>query len=238
MLAGDMRRLMLAAIPLALFGCDAPTAAPAASASAIAAPAPPPPPQTAAAPPAPPDVDVAQIQKALKCGGDARSGVCGVLAKMASCKAWDPIVPSGDGRWLGRGWVVEGAKTTDQVTMLRARRVPTSEVGPGQLGVRIAIADLPKQEGAAFEQADRALRALERADVPPKSSPTLEYVKQRTQWSEAAALRTAGGQVYALTSGGAYLCQSPGRAVLVAQRDPAHGASGDGLYAELWPTSW
>jgi len=238
MLAVDMRRLMLAAIALALFGCDAPTATPAASASAIAAPPPPPPPQTAAAPPAPPDVDVAQLQKALKCGGDAHSGACGVLAKMASCKAWDPIVPSGDGRWLGRGWVVEGAKTTEQVTVLRARRVPTSEVGPGQLGVRVAIADLPKQEGDAFEQAGRAIRAFERGDVPAKSSPTLEYLKQRTQWSEAAALRTVGGQVYALTPGGAYLCQGPGRAVLIAQRDAAHGANGDGLYAELWPTSW
>ena len=235
MLAGAMRRLSLAALAVALAACDSPTAAPAASAAVSAAP---PPHETAAPappPPPPPDVDVAQLQKALKCGGDAHSGACGVLAKMASCRAWDPIVPSGDGRWLGHGWVVEGAKTTDQVTVLRARRVPTSEVGPGQLGVRIALAELPKQEGAAFDQADRAIRAFERSDVPSKSNPTLEYVKQRTTWPESAALRTVGGQVYALTTNGAYLCQGPGRSVLVRG---ARGASGDGLYAELWPTSW
>jgi hypothetical protein len=233
MLGAAMRRPLLAAVAVALAACDAPSAAPAASASA----APPPPPAASApAAPPPPDLDVGALQKALKCGGDAKSGACGVLAKMASCTAWDPIVPSGDGRWLGHGWLVEGAATTDQLTVMRARRVPTGEVGPGQIGVRIAVADLPKQEGDAFEHADRALRAFERQDVPPKSSPTLEYLKKRTEWPEASAMRTTGGQVYALTQNGTYLCQGPRRTVLVAQRGASHG--GDGLYAELWPTSW
>jgi hypothetical protein len=231
-----MRRSLLAVLAIALCHCDKPDPAPAASASAAASP--PPAATTAAAAPAPPDLDVASLQKALKCGGETGSGACGVLAKMASCAAWNPVVPSGDGRWLGRGWLVEGAKTTDQVTLVRARRVPTAEVGPGQIGVRIAIADLPKHEGAAFEQADRAIRAYERADVPRHGNPTVDYVKQRTDWPEAAALRTSGSQVYALVPGGAYLCQGPGRSLLVAQRAESARAGGDGLYAELWPTSW
>jgi hypothetical protein len=234
-----MPRPALAALGLALLGCDNSAPAPAASASAAAQAAPPPAATTApaAAAPAPPDLDVAAQQKALKCAADAKSGLCGVLARMGSCSAWNPIVPSGDGRWLGRGWLVEGAKTTDQFTLVRARRVPTGEVGPGQIGVRISITDLPKQEGAAWEQADRAIRRYERADVPQHGSPTIEYVKQRTDWPETFAMRTAGGQVYALTPGGAYLCQS-NRALLVVQRAASGGASGDGLYAELWPTSW
>jgi hypothetical protein len=187
-------------------------------------------------PPAPSDLDVASLQKALKCGGDTKSGPCGVLARMAKCTAWDPDVPSGDGRWLGHGWVVDGAKTTDQITVLRARRAPTSEVGPGQLGVRIALAELPSQEGVAFDQADRALRAFERGDVPPRTSPTLEYVKKRTEWPDAFAVRTTGGQVYALTPGGTFLCQGPSRTVLAVER--AGHAGGDGTYAELWPVSW
>lgn len=233
-----MRRPALAVLALALAACDNPAPAPAASASAAAAP---PPPATAAAPavPTPPDLDIAAQQKAMKCASDAKSGLCGVLARMASCAVWNPVVPSGDGRWLGRGWLVEGAKTTEQVTVVRARRVPTAEVGPGQLGVRVAIADLPKQEGPAFEQADRAIRAFERADVPPKSNPTLEYLKQRTDWPESAAMRTAGGQqVYALTQGGAYLCQGPTRSLLLVQRAASGGAGGDGVYAEVWPVSW
>jgi len=238
-----MRRPALAALVLALSACDsaAPTAsAKASGSSAAASPLPTQAPLTEAPPaaPAPPDLDLPAAQKALKCGGDARSGACGVLAKMARCAAWNPVVPSGDGRWLGHGWLVESGKTTDQVTLVRARRVPTGEVAPGQLGVRIAVTDLPRQEGPAFDQADRAIRAFERADVPPRSSPTLEYVKQRTDWPEAYAARTVSGQIYALTQNGTYLCQGPGRSLLVAQRSTAQGTSADGLYAELWPTSW
>jgi hypothetical protein len=235
-----MHRPALALLGLALLGCeDKPAPAPAASASSARAEAPPAAtPAQAAAAPAPPDLDLAAQQKALKCATDAKSGLCGVLARMGSCSAWNPVVPSGDGRWLGRGWLVEGAKTTDQFTLVRARRVPTGEVGPGQIGVRISITDLPKQEGAAWEQADRAIRAYERADVPQHGNPTIDYVKQRKDWPETFAMRTTGGQVYALTPGGAYLCQGPNRALLVVQRAATGGASGDGLYAELWPTSW
>jgi hypothetical protein len=191
---------------------------------------------TAPAAPAPADLDVASMQKALKCASDAKSGPCGVLAKMAKCSAWDPMVPSGDGRWLGHGWVVEGAKTTDQIALLRARAVPLSEVGAGQLGVRIALADLPKQEAVAFEQADRVLRAFDRGDVAPRSSPTIDYIKQRKEWPDAFAARTAGGHVVALTPGGTFLCQGASRTVLAIER--AARAGGDGTYAELWPVSW
>jgi len=233
-----MRRPALAALAVVLLGCDKPSPDAAASASApITASAPPPPTAAAAPAPAPPDLDVAAQQRALKCG-DTRSGACGVLAKMATCTAWNPIVPSGDGRWLGHGFLVEGAKTTAEITLLRARRVPTSEVGPGQLGVRISVTDLPKQEGAPFDQADRAIRAYERTDVPPRSSLTLDYIKRRTDWPESAAVATAGGQVYALSANGIYLCQGASRSLLLLQRATSRGLSADGLYAELWLTSW
>lgn len=231
-------RLHLAAFALALRACEQPSSTPVASASAAA---PPPPAALASAPPAaapaPPDLDLAAVQKALKCGGE-KTGACGVLAKVASCTAWNPSVPSGDGRWLGHGWLVEGGKTTEQLTLVRARRVPTNEVGPGQLGVKIAITDLGKQEGQAFEQADRVIRIFERSDTPPRSSPTLEHVKQRTEWPESSAMRTVGAQVYALTQNGAYLCEGAKRTVLLVQRGSVRGASADGLYAELWPISW
>ena len=97
---------------------------------------------------------------------------------------------------------------------------------PARSGSKVAIAELPKQEGPAFEQAERTIRAYERKDVPPKSSPTVEYVKQRTDWPESFAMRTTGGQVYALTQGGTYLCQGPSHELLVVQRGATHGASG------------
>jgi hypothetical protein len=227
-------RSALPILALALVACDdkpapAPAAASAAPAATTAAP-------ESAAPvaPPPPELDVAAQQRATKCGADAKSGVCGVLAKMAACQAWNPIVPSGDGRWLGRGWVVEGAKTTDQFTVVRARRVPTSEVAPGQLGVRIGVGEILKQEGAPYEQADRAIRAYERAD-PPHQSPTVDYVKQKKDFTESFAAKTAGTQIMAQTPQGMFFCQV-GRGLYMVQRASASG--GDGLYGELWPISW
>jgi hypothetical protein len=230
-----MRRASLL-LALLLAGCDKP--APTAGASTSAALAAPPPTTEAAPAVAPPDLDVAAQQRALKCGGEGKTGPCGVLAGMESCKAWNPVVPSGDGRWVGWGWVVEKGKTTDQFALVRARRVPSNDVGPGQLPVRISVTDLPKSEGAAWEQADRAIRAFARADVPPRGNPVPDYVKNRTDWPEVSALRTAGGNVYAMSNGGTYLCQGPNRALLVVQRASAAGAGGDGIYGQLWPTSW
>jgi hypothetical protein len=230
------RALPVVALVLAA-GCDDKPSAPAHAASAApstTAETPKADPGPAAPPPA--ELDVASVQKALKCATDAKSGACGVLAKMVTCTPWNAIVPSGDGRWLGRGWLVEGAKTTDQFTLVRARRVPTSEVAPGQLGVRIAVADIAKQEGGAYDQADRVIRAFERADVPPHGNPTLDYVKQKTDWSESFAAKTSGNQVVALTAHGTYFCQGSARSLVLVQR--ASGTGGDGLYAELWPTSW
>jgi hypothetical protein len=64
----------------------------------------------------------------------------------------------------------------------------------------------------------------------------MEYVKQRTQWSEAGAVKTTGGQVQVFGQSGTFFCQGGSRAVLAVQR--ADRTSGNGTYAELWPVSW
>jgi hypothetical protein len=228
-----MRRLLPALALLALAACDPPpssSAAASASASAAPAPASTPAPEPLAAPD---NLDVASLQKSLKCGGDAKAGACGVLARFTSCTAWDAVSPGGEARFLGRGVAVEGGKSRDAFVVVRSRRVPLAEVAPGQIGAKIAVGELTKDEGGAFDQADRTVRAFERNDVPPKSSPTLEYLKKRTEWKEAFAAKTTGGQVFAE---GAYLCQGPRHELLLVQRGSK--SSADGLYAELWPVTW
>lgn len=190
-------------------------------------------------PPAPDDLDVAAVQKALKCANDSKYGPCRVLAGFTSCnKEWNPVAPSGDARWLGRGYVVEGSKTTEIFSMVRSKRVPSSEIAPGQLPVKIGIAELEKEEGAAFDQAERAIRAFERGDSAPRSSPTLEYIKKRESWPDAFGSRTVGGQVYAMAQGGIFVCQGKKQQLLVVQRSTTKASSGDGLYAEVYATSW
>jgi len=187
---------------------------------------------------APADLDVAAQKKALKCGGDAKSGPCAVLQAFGTCVAWNPVVPSGDGRWIGRGYRVEGGKTTEEVTLLRARRVPSNETAPGQLPAKIAVTDLAKEEGQAFAQADKLINTLKRSDVPAKSNMALEHLKKREAWPEGFSMKTTGGQVYVLSQGGTFVCQGPKRELYVVQRAATRGSQGDGLYAEVWSATW
>jgi hypothetical protein len=242
--------LLVVASPLVLAACDkspAPGAAPSASALASARPAAPPSPSAAPepAPPPPDDLDVASLQKALKCPAATRigAGPCGVLAGFATCTPFSATIPGGDGRWMGRGYVVEHGKQsdkfkTDQYTLLRLIKVPAAEVGPGQLPIKIAIADIPKDQDTAFNQAERAIRAFERQDVPKRVSPAVDYVKSRSSWTDAGATRTKGGHVYVITDGGAFVCQGSKQQLFLIDRDKLGAAAGDGLYAELWAISW
>lgn len=225
-----------------LSGCDPKGAEPggatttsAASAASTGAPSPA---ATEPAPPPPPDLDVAALQKTMACAANAKTGPCGVLAGFATCKAWSAEVPSGDGRWIGRGFEVDGKKTTEQVTVLRARRVPMGEVGPGQLPARVGIGAIEKETGAPFNEADKALRAMERSDVPPKGNAAIEHLKGMTQWSEAFVTRTTGGQVYGLSHGGLYVCEGPKRELYVVRRASTRTGTGDGIYATLWGATW
>lgn len=233
--------LLVTLVSVASLHCDKPSGqgAPSTSAAPTASASPAPTASVAEPPPPPPDdLDLAALQKALKCPAEPKSGPCKVLASFAACKEWNAISPSGDARYLGRAHIVEGGKTTEQITVVRSKRVPSQEVAPGQLPVKIAITDIPKEEGAAFDQAERAIRAFERSDVPPRSNPTLEYIKKRTEWPEAHAAKTASGQVLVNTGGGAYLCQGPRQQLVVVKKSERVGADADGLFAELWPTTW
>lgn len=234
---------LAATVIAAASGCDkAPTPGSGAASASVSAPPPvsaPAPTPAQPAPPPPDDLDAAALLKALKCVADSKLGPCRVLAGFASCnKDWNPVSPSGDARWLGAGYVVENGKTTEIISIVRSKRVPTTEIAPGQLPVKIGIAELEKQEGAAYDQAGRAVRAFERGDQPPRSSPTLEYIKKRENWPESFASKTVGGQVYSITQGGTFVCQGKKQQLLVVQRSSSKASSGDGLYAELYPTSW
>jgi hypothetical protein len=236
-----MRRSALALVISALLlpACDPPSSGGAASAAPSAAPAPTAPPEPVAeAMPPPEDLDVASLQKALKCAAKAKEGPCSVLAKYTTCTAWNPISPSGDARYIGRGFTIEGAKSTESVVVVRARRVPTNEVGPGQLPVRIGVGEMSKEDGMAFDQAAQTIRIYERSDTPGRASATLEYLKKRTDWTEAFANKTVGGQVYGIMRAGTFLCQGARQTVLMVQKAGSRSSSADGLYAELWQAIW
>jgi hypothetical protein len=187
---------------------------------------------------APADLDVAALKKGLKCANDAKSGPCFILAAFSTCTPWNAIVPSGDGRWIGFGHRVENGKTTDTPTILRARRVPANEVAPGQIPVKIGFMEIAKEEGSAYSQADKVIRALARADVPAKSNPALEFLKKREEWPEGYAVKTVSGQVYIAAHGGTFACQGPKQQIYVVQKAATRSSQSDGLYGELWAATW
>jgi hypothetical protein len=187
------------------------------------------------------DLDVGAVQKLLHCAPDATSGPCKVLAAMGACTAWNAVSPSGEGRYIGRGWVVQGTSTEEHVTILRARTLTASETANGQLPVKISLGEVPTDAGPAYAQAGRAVNAYERHDVPPARNSTVAYLKEKTDWpSDSRAMRTTGKMVKTFSDRAAFLCQGVGQDVLLVQ--PAHagpaGTTADGLYADLWPSTW
>jgi hypothetical protein len=238
---------LIGALVPALGACDGQGGAPSAAGSAAAtattatATAPTTAPATASAatdpvPPPPDDLAVAELQKALQCGG-GKAGPCAIVSGFTGCTVWSANLPSGEGRWIGRGFTVEKGKTTEGIAMMRVRRVPTTEVGPGQLPVKLGIAELLADD-PAYKQAGLAVRTYERQDTPPKNNAGVEHLKQRTDWVESFATRTAGGQVYALSGGGTFVCQGPKQQLLLVRRSGSRTDKADGVYAELWATTW
>jgi hypothetical protein len=183
---------------------------------------------------------VAALQKLLHCAADASGGPCKVLAAMTSCTVWNATAPSGEGRYIGRGWTVHEGATEEKVTILRSRTAPPGETASWQLPVKISIGEIPKDAGPAFAQSGRAVNAYERHDVPPAKNAAIDYLKQKNDWlNDSRAVRTTGTMVQTFSDQPAYLCQGSQHDLLMVQQGfGAQGKSADGLYAQLWSATW
>ncbi len=188
------------------------------------------------------DADIATLAHGLKCtpGSPPKvAGPCTVLVAMEKCRDWGGGTPSGDGRWMGRGWEATGAATATEITILRSHAVPQADVKPWQLPIKIAIGSIGKDAGSALSQADAAINAYARhAPAPPKNA-AVEFVKQKSDWAgEVPAATTMGSMVETFSDRPTYICQgSDARIELVQQASADIGLKADGLYAELWPVN-
>jgi len=188
------------------------------------------------------DADVATLEAGLKCtpGSPPKvAGPCKVLVAMKTCSDWESVASSGDDRWIGHGWQATGTTTVNQVTILRSRTVPPTEVKPWQLPVKIAVGVIGKDAGRAFAQADVAINAYAHHAGPPTKNAAVDLLKQKSDWTdEAAAARTMGSMVETFSDHPTYLCQGADQQIeLVQQASGDIGLKSDGLYAELWPVS-
>jgi hypothetical protein len=223
-----------------LAGCSdqaAPGAQASATATATAAPSP----TAPAAPRAlPDDLPLDPLREALACAKvepDKAKGLCRVLALAGTCKPWAGLAQSGEGRYLGRAYTVEGPKREERLVIVRTRTVPLVDVGPGELNAKLAISLVPKDD-AQLGNADRAIKAYERFDVPPKANPAVAWVKAYDSFEDLPAMRTTTGKVLVLDDSHAMLCEGDNQRLFLVHPAGPTGKKGDGVYAELWPVSW
>jgi hypothetical protein len=228
------------ALGAALLGCGKDEARPGAASSASAASAASARPVATTAPdlPTPEPLDVASLLKTLKCAPKSAGGPCRVLNDFKACQPARIVTPSGDGRWLGNGYVVRSGASTDEFTILRSHSVPSGEVGKTQIAAKIGLARIPDEEEVARRQAEHAVSALARGDVPKSNNAGVAYVKELKEWSEAYAVTAQDNQVYVAASDGYYLCAVSPQRLLLVQRVTAPKSPGDGLYADLYAVSW
>lgn len=187
--------------------------------------------------PKPEKLDVASLRSALKCAGKA-AGPCEVLEDFKECGPFNPVTQSGEGRWLGKGYVVKNAAFVEEFTLLRSKAVPASQVGAGTLQARMAIDNIPDDRGGEKSNAEKAINAFERGDVPLPTNTAIRYVKERAEWSEAPVMAAEDNQLYVASGSGAYLCARSKQRVYLIRRSSTRTHAADGVYAVLWPVSW
>lgn len=233
-----MRTLALGLLALGLAGCPDKSTATSSASSSVAPSASQP--ESSKKPeqlPKPEKLDVDAIKAALKCTGKA-SGPCALLEEWKECAPMDPVTQSGEGRWMGRGYLVKKGEFIDEYTLLRSRAVPSSQVGAGMLPAKIAIDSIPDDRGGERANAEKAILAYERGDVPLPTNTAVRYLKERTEWSEAPVQSAEANQLYVATGSGAYLCAGQKQRLLVIRRSSTRTHAGDGVYAVLWPVTW
>jgi len=141
-----------------------------------------------------------------------------VLNDFKGCQPQKLVTPSGDGRWMGYGYVVRAGAFTDEFTPAPFTRGASAEVGKTQLAAKIGLGRIPEEEEVTRRQAEKAVSALARNDVPKVGNAAIAYVKEMKDWSESYAVTGQDNQVYVAAADGAFLCAVAGQRVLLVQR--------------------
>ena len=229
------RMALLACLAVAAIACDngkpaAGVASATASSTTTAKPKTPPKPVLK-----PKALDVPALQKSLKCGAGGR-GACAVLSALANCKPWAQRSP--DMRWMGEAFVVKGGVPSQAVALMRARRVGTADVSPGQLPFKLAVEPLAADREVENTHAKKAIREFKRGDVARPTNQAVRYAKDKATWSESFAMQAEQNQIYLANTGGGFLCLLADRRVVVVDHAGNKTQPADGLYAIMWPVSW
>jgi hypothetical protein len=217
-------------------GCDnqkpKPTASSAApTPSGVAAPI-----KVAEAPrPPPADIVLEPLLKDLKCDKKSKTDSCRILGEFAVATRWSAQTPAGEGRWIGNAFVREKGTETKQLLLLWAKQVPTSQVGPGDLAVRVGTGTLPAE---LVEHGFKMIAALNRGDQPSPRNQAKHEVDAFVPTTHRGAVNTAGASVRLISEDTVYLRQAGRKVLVVMPSQGSNASSADGTYAEFWRATW
>jgi hypothetical protein len=192
-------------------------------------------PPPAPPPPPPADLVLEPMVRELGCGKKSTSAPCRILQDFAVGTRWAPKLPSGEGRWVGSATVREKGVERQDVMILWAKIVPTSQISPGELPMRVGFGTVGED---IREHAFKMIRSLGRGDSPSPRNQARVFVESFVPTVHRGAVNTAAASVQLISEELVYLRQS-GRKVLVLMPSRQVSATpGDGTYAELWVSTW
>ena len=92
-------------------------------------------------------------------------------------------VPSGQGRWLGKGYRVEKGASRGELTLLGTAGVQSGPIEPPDLPLRVAMAGLPKE---VLRDGEKLAKALAHSETVARTNKAVPYIKilELRPWSD------------------------------------------------------
>ena len=188
------------------------------------------------APPAPQDMDVAALEKDLNCAKTGPKQACRIIKDFSQAQRFTAHTPSGEGRWVGHAFVVAKGVETERELVLWAKVVPTSQVGPGDLAIKVGCDFFPDD---LKSHAEKLVRTLGRGDPPSPKNQAFPFAKAFIPAKQRVIVNTAGQSVHVTAEESIYLRAKAPRSVFIVNPSTSREAApGDGMYAELWLADW
>jgi len=188
------------------------------------------------APPAPTDMDVAALERDLNCNKAGPKQACRILKDFATSQRYTAKTPSGEGRWVGQSYTVTKGAEKERELILWAKTVPTSQVGPGDLPIKVGYDSFPDE---LKPHAEKLVRALMHGDQPSPMNQAFPYVKTFVPSKQRVIVNTSGQSVHVTAEESIYIRAKAPRSVFIVNPSTSRDASpGDGMYAELWLAVW
>ena len=184
--------------------------------------------------PPPEDLDINAVKKKLRCPRPGRHA-CRILDDFSGADAWDWRKLSREARWVGNAFVVDDRPERKEAWVLWAAPVPTAQVDPGLLPLKVAAGVLSKGLG---HERWKVIDAISRLASVSKRNRALVAASRFAPTTPHPTQRTTGKSLMWLAEDKTYVRQEGRRLLVVKLSSAPTAAPGQGTYAELWPVFW